>query len=72
MKSPTSKPDSALSRSKLVTLGGALLALILTILVVHRMTSVGGTTYLRSDTFPESFRIAVIADLDQSSKKEKS
>jgi hypothetical protein len=64
-----SKP---LDRKRLLTLGGAAAALILTVLFLHRMTMTGAVSHLRSDTFPESFRIAVIADLDQSSKKEKS
>ena len=72
MKSPTSKPDGALSRARLVTLGGALAGLILTIFMIHRLMVVGVVSHLRSDTFPESFRIAVIADLDQTSKREKS
>lgn len=45
-------------------------ALLVFLFVVPGVASFGVPTHLRADTFAESFRIAVIADLDQASKRE--
>ena len=69
MKSPYTKPEQ--SSKKLLTYGGVALA-VLTCLYLYQTLRMpgGGLSHLRTDTFPDSFRLAVIADLDQSSKKE--
>lgn len=69
MKSPYTKPEQ--SSKKLLTYGGIAVTILFCLYVYQSLrASGGGLSHLRTDTFPDSFRLAVIADLDQSSKKE--
>ena len=69
MKTPYSKPTDA-SKARLYTYIGGAVAVLTAIYLFQTIFVGGGLSHLRTDTFPDSFRLAVIADLDQSSKKE--
>ena len=69
MKTPYSKPTDA-SKARLYTYIGGAVAVLTAIYLLQTILVGGGLSHLRTDTFPDSFRLAVIADLDQSSKKE--
>ena len=64
-----SAAGSALPRN-VRALALAAAALLVFLFIVPGVASFGVPTHLRADTFAESFRIAVIADLDQASKRE--